>query len=113
MPFHRVLHYLGRKVFTLQTLPAREEKSKSEQLAKLSGFSLRCRASMQRLRVYPDNRTKGYRSGDVGKIKGGTLLFSDYQPLHSPLDQLELWWKAFELAGAPNDLSAILLRREV
>jgi ribosomal protein S27E len=30
----------GRKVFTLQTLPAREEKSESEQLAKFSGFSL-------------------------------------------------------------------------
>lgn len=42
----------------------------------------------------------------------GTLLFSDYQPSHSPLDQLELWWKAFELAGAPDNLSAILLRRE-
>ena len=82
MSFHRVLHYRGRKVFTLQTLPAREEKSKSEQLAKLSGFSLRCRASKQRLRVYPDNRAKGYRSGDVGKIKGGGAAgsFGDPNP---------------------------------
>jgi hypothetical protein len=30
----------GRKVFTLQTLPALVAKAESEQLAKLSGFSL-------------------------------------------------------------------------